>query len=160
MATQRRQSCIRRVLSVVGVTVALVLGGSAAAWAQTPAERGTYLQYTASMTEFLAATGEAPFDWGSDGCTTPNVKDLVKWNQTFENACRRHDFGYGNFGKGGVVEANPLNETVRAGIDGKFRQDMQDACRTMSLSKRLQCLAVASAYYNVVRSVGKYAFYS
>lgn len=160
MATQSQQSSVRRVLSILAVTIALLVGGTTSAWAQTPTQRATDLEFNVSMATFLAAraTGEAPFDWTSDGCSTPAIQDLAKWNGTFTNPCLQHDFGYRNFGVGGVVQN--ATESMRTQIDNKFKQDMYDVCRPMSLGKRVECQFVASAYYNVVRNVGGAAFYS
>jgi Prokaryotic phospholipase A2 len=66
-------------------------------------------------------TGEAPFDWSSDGCSwTP-----PPWSWEQNGPCQLHDFGYRNFGKGLTLERT---EDRRAWIDQRFLDEMQRNC--------------------------------
>jgi hypothetical protein len=67
-------------------------------------------------------TGEAPFDWSSDGCSwTP-----APWSWEQSGPCQLHDFGYRNFGKGLTLERT---EDRRAWIDRRFLDEMRRNCR-------------------------------
>jgi hypothetical protein len=160
MAAQRSGSLVARSVAVLALVVGLLLGAAPAGWAVgTPQDlpRAVVLEFHTSLADFGDAVGEGPFVWATNGCSTPNIKELAKWNHLFVHACTRHDFAYDNFGHGGGLETP--NEPRRAAVDAQLRTDMYGICAPLSWLKAAECRLVASAYYTVVRKVGGIAYY-
>ncbi len=104
---------------------------------------------------FLATEKQAPapFDWRTDGCSTPDIGTLkATVDAIFLDACVRHDFGYRNFGGTGL-RLDPT-EKRRAAVDLQFYRDMQLICRTLPAGEQGFCGVVAFAFYLAVRIFG------
>ena len=118
-------------------------------------EMGGYM--TESMGAFLRhkANTPGPFDWSDNGCSSPvgNAPSGFR----FLNACKRHDFGYRNYGHGLTVV--PYDST-REFVDNRFRTDMYNWCNNnTSGEKNTDCKGWADTYHFAVRWAGGKAFY-
>lgn len=92
-----------------------------------------------------------PFNWSDDGCSVPwGIKTLAAgYSSRFLNACKRHDFGYRNYGPRSALKLGSAGYfDYRKKIDGKFLNDMY------SLSSSNGDRAVALAFYNALRLGG------
>jgi hypothetical protein len=148
----------RRIGTVLALVVILLVGVVSAASADPSRAVAERLAFEVSLTTFAAEVPSSGFNWSSDGCTTPAIQDLQRWNDLFRPACDRHDFSYGVFGAGGDVEVS--TETQRRRIDDQFLRDMNGICiATYTWARRAECLLVARAYYTVIRQVGAAAYY-
>lgn len=100
---------------------------------------------TSSMTDFLVAKqiGLGPFIWTDDGCGGI-VPDLFA-----ANPCKRHDFGYRNYGKGLQLQRN---ETTRRWIDSILYENMLDECaKPEYFFVPSACRSQAVIFYGFVR---------
>ena len=105
---------------------------------------------------------EPPFDWSNDGCSTPwlpNTAILGDFNDDFFRACIQHDFGYANYGVGGL--ALSPNENTRGWIDDRLLEEMRRICNNeVSFIDRPICHIFAVTFHTAVRNFGRSAFYS
>jgi hypothetical protein len=107
------------------------------------------------LTAFLAAKAATlpPFDWSDDGCSVVPDRPL---GFDFHDACLRHDFGYRNFGAGGLaLDPSPAR---RARLDERLRADLATVCARMARVRRTVCSALALTYYEGARLLGSPAF--
>jgi Prokaryotic phospholipase A2 len=152
---------VRSTVVAALVFAMLGLGIPTASAADRAALKAQAVVYTTEpLPQFLAArqVKPAPYDWTSDGCSTPNVGALsATYNTLFRNACLRHDFGYRNFGQDGL-RLDPT-ESRRQKLDGQLRTDMNGICAKQPITKRPQCLSAANTYYSGVRIFGGPAFF-
>lgn len=95
-------------------------------------------------------------NWDTDGCTSVGgvANNIV--NGAFDNACARHDFGYGNHRK---IFADPTYDKLsgREEIDRHFLADMRAACNSrwpFWHPKFAVCHADAKAMHTAVRAAG------
>lgn len=114
-----------------------------------------------SMTSFKnhKAAGYGPYNWSDDGCSAPWFVSVLlgrDWNSEFSWACKRHDFGYRNFGKG--LEIRPT-DTQRATVDSRLLSDMKAWCNAHE-SWNPDCYSAAGKYYAAVRLQGGPHFYT
>lgn len=100
------------------------------------------------------ATAPAPFDWSDDGCSVVPDRPM---GFDFHATCQRHDFGYRNFGRGGLaLDPSPGR---RARLDRRFKADLDAVCARPRLgAQRSLCSALALTYYEGVRLLGASAF--
>jgi hypothetical protein len=99
---------------------------------------------------------DSRLNWNWDSCTPPSQVDLI-WRQSFRDACRRHDFGYNNFGKRMALDKN---EDRRAFVDATFYNDMLGVCARRNPISGISCNTSALAFYNAVRVGGRRGFHS
>ena len=101
-----------------------------------------------------------PYDWSSDGCSTPLPVGLGDTGRSynFRAACQRHDFGYRNFRllDALVGPGQWWNETTRRRIDDQFLADMLVSCAPRPWTQRTSCRAWARVYHRAVRVAGSY----
>jgi hypothetical protein len=148
----------RRIGTVLAFVVIILVGVVPAASGAPPRAVADHVAFEVSLATFAAEAPSSGFNWSSDGCTTPAVQDLQRWNDLFRPACDRHDFSYGVYGVGGDVAVPTV--TQRRRIDDRFLRDMNGICiATFTWARRAECLLVARAYYTVVRQVGAAAYY-
>ncbi|MBS44049.1 MAG: hypothetical protein CMH83_12980 [Nocardioides sp.] len=112
---------------------------------------------TMSMKKFLQAKKNkpAPFNWSDNGCTNSPDKP---GGFNFLPACKRHDFGYANYGHGSVKAAP--TDAVRKLVDDRFLADMRRVCNKYSGESYTKCQGYATAYHQAVRKAGGKAFYA
>ena len=107
-----------------------------------------------------AAPVPGPYDWASDGCSTPLPIGLGDTGRSynFRAACQRHDFGYRNFRLLDAAGAHGQwwNETTRRRIDDQFLTDMLVSCAPRPWTQRTNCRAWARVYHRAVRVAGSY----
>jgi hypothetical protein len=148
-----------RIGTVLAFVVIMLVGVAPAASAAPNRATADRLAFQVDLATVERVVPDSGFRWSSDGCSTPAVGDLERWNSVFQRACDRHDFSYGVYGYGGDVAV--LTETQRQRIDDQFLRDMNGICiATYAWYRRGECLLVARAYYTVVRQVGVLAYYS
>jgi hypothetical protein len=134
--------------------------GSAAADDRAALKAQAVVYTTEPLSQFLAdrKRAPAPFDWSSDGCSTPRVGALsATYNKLFLNACLRHDFGYRNFGER-KLRLDPT-ESRRQKLDSQLRTDMNGICATQTIPQQPQCYSVANTYYSGVRLFGGFTYF-
>lgn len=95
---------------------------------------------------------QEPFQWDSDGCSivldaySPTIHDL-------ESSCRRHDFGYHNYGHRVGIYQN--TEAVRNEVDDNFLADMRYQCSSVPIGlSRSGCLSTARGAWFGVSHLG------
>ncbi len=126
--------------------------------AAQPGKKKTVDKYhNMSMSEFQKNKKKKSdgLNWGDNGCSSPTGDKPSGFN--FLPACQRHDFGYGNYGKGSI-RANPT-DAQRLVVDKKFLADMNAECNKHSGKRYLSCRSWATTYYSAVRKLGGKAFY-
>jgi Prokaryotic phospholipase A2 len=147
-----------RIATVLALVMIILVGVAPAASAAPSRAAADRLAFEVDLATFQREARFSGFNWSSDGCSTPAVPDLERWNAVFRSACDRHDFSYGVYGVGGDV-AVPT-ETQRQRIDDQFLRDMNGICiATYTWFRRAECLVVARAYYTVIRQVGFLAYF-
>jgi hypothetical protein len=171
----------RRIATTFAIATMAFVGTAATALAATPAPpqspevqsdpppatNPTIARANQIMSMDYAAFGrlsknEPPFNWSSDHCSTPwspGTPILGDFNDDFERACDQHDFGYANYGIGGL-ELSP-NEGTRAWIDDRLQQEMRRICNNeVPFLDIPLCHTFATAFYGAVRTFGRGPFYS
>jgi hypothetical protein len=105
-----------------------------------------------------AAPVPGPYDWSSDGCSTPLPVGLGDTGRSynFRAACQRHDFGYRNYRllDASGAQGQWWNETTRRRIDDQFLFDMLASCAPRPWTQRTSCRAWARVYHRAVRVAG------
>ena len=111
---------------------------------------------TRSISSFLTAKGNhpAPYNWSDDGCS--NSPDHPS-GYNFLPACKRHDFGYRNYGNG--LKASPLDST-RAFVNYRFHVDLYNECAKHSGPSGTLCRRIADDYVAAVVVGGGPSFYN
>ncbi len=151
---------LRRLLTSVALTLAVILGSASAAHAATAAQKAAAL---ASFTQTTAGSyqkwnaarqnrdewADYRFDWGTDHCSASPDRPL---GFDFRLSCHRHDFGYRNHKAAGVFTA-----AAKDRIDDAFHADLKRVCATYSAAVRPACLTLAWIYYRAVSIFGSTA---
>ncbi|MGI9019408.1 MAG: phospholipase A2 [Solirubrobacterales bacterium] len=104
-------------------------------------ELGAFLRYRGS------AERDERLDYSTDECSAPVVGSSGQ-SFDFTEACLRHDFGYRNYGRLGLLDG------LRRSIDERFLTDMQAHCATRAHDQVIRCLAWARDFYRGVRAFG------
>jgi hypothetical protein len=94
-----------------------------------------------------------PFDWSTDGCSGPKFTKRI-YKNLFDKPCRLHDFGYRNYGRGLHLGRN---ETTRAWIDLRFKEEMDRRCNHFTgwqSYKGVVCRGEAHLIYDYERETG------
>jgi len=105
------------------------------------ADLGEFLAYRAS------AARDGRLDYSTDECTAP-IAGNAGSTYDFTEACLRHDFGYRNLGRLGLLDAR------RRSVDERFLADMRGHCLTRAALVLIRCLEWARTYYRAVRGFG------
>jgi hypothetical protein len=106
--------------------------------------------FQAEMSEFLAVRklNPMPYSFDSDGCSLPPVaKPLTPYDTRFVPACKRHDFGYQNFGR--RLEIDQV-EATKDEVNAQFLEDMQDICDAHPEWEQTTCEQTASFFQTTV----------
>jgi len=144
-------------LAVIASVLAAVIAaaGPPAAYNSTVARANQIMSMT--YQQFAGAAREAPFEWSSDGCSSPIPLD--GYRIVFAPACRQHDFGYRNYGARWSQKLSPNQETKRW-IDARFAQEMGRICNDDYVGPMVaDCLAIAGLYFNAVARRGGAAYF-
>jgi hypothetical protein len=103
------------------------------------------------LDEFLryrtASDRDARLDYSTDECSAPVIGNEGA-SFDFTEACLRHDFGYRNYGRLGLLGKR------RRAVDERFLADMQAHCATRPVAERVPCLGWARDFYRGVRAFG------
>lgn len=103
------------------------------------------------LEDFLAyrasATRDPRPDYSTDECSAPVVGSTGS-TFDFTQACLRHDFGYRNYGRLGLLDAH------RRSVDERFLADMQEHCLTRDPEELIRCFGWARTFYRGVRAFG------
>lgn len=117
------------------------------------------------------------FDWSTDGCSVPDLGSVAvstpfgtkhvnlnaiaaKYSAAFLPACKIHDFGYRNFGKGSyTVTEGDDNADPRKSVDDRLHANMDSICATnpppvKDFWDKPACDGVAKVFYDAVRVGG------
>lgn len=113
-----------------------------------------------SVEEFLSvrAQNRYPYSFDSDLCSpVPVVGEIIyfftHYDELFADACKRHDFGYQNYGKRLKIDQT---ETMRDRIDLQLLEDTASVCLDtypLNPKKLGECTLVGAAFAGAV-SVG------
>lgn len=89
-----------------------------------------------------------PLDWSSDGCSAGSGVYLTHID---ERVCRRHDFGWRNFGNGPTLDRTSAMKTA---VDDRFLLDMTFRCdvRWTDAANNSICRSQAGAAHIAVRN--------
>src|SRR5688500_11712487 len=79
-------------------------------------------------------------DYSTDECTAPVVGSSGR-TFDFTEACLRHDFGYRNYGRLGLIDER------RREVDALFLADMQAHCATRPPAEAISCLGWARDFH-------------
>lgn len=149
MPTFPRHHYRPRLTAAAGVCLLAACASPATAQEQpsrAEADRIMRLDGAAYTAVRASPTRPRAYDWTTDGCTlTPRP-----WALSFRPACRLHDFGYRNYGRGLRLGRD---ERTRRWIDGRFRTEMLRLCAARPARRyaRSLCRIEASTMYLVVR---------
>ena len=102
---------------------------------------GSFLAYRAS------AGRDERLDFSTDECSAPVVGSSGR-SFDFTEACLRHDFGYRNYGRLGLLD------TRRREVDERFLADMRAHCASRPPEDLLPCLGWARDFHTAVRAFG------
>lgn len=120
----------------------------------------TKYAFSFGLVKFLRTKRNKPYDarldWSDNKCSAPFLKSGI--DALFGDACKRHDFGYRNFGNGPTFSANA---TTKKRIDDKFLADMRWICAKRHGNSG-SCRTAAYGVYTSIRKSGKSetAFYA
>ncbi|MCC3776808.1 phospholipase A2 [Streptomyces sp. UNOB3_S3] len=166
MGFHPRQRAASRLLAGLALCGSFLIGTlpGAASAAATGATRAGHADQVRERADFLMARTyrefpayarqhEKPFDWTTDGCTHPTPRS---WAKVFHDACVIHDFGYRNYGGGGL-RLDPT-EARRKSVDDRFLEEMLRICRDRP-DALTNCPGAARTMHQAVRQYGGAAFY-
>lgn len=127
-------------------------------------QRAKHLQFGVTLHRFLNVRShpkrglDKNFVWKANGCSAPFDAVTQHWQRVFRKQCLRHDFGYRNFGHGLALKSNAA---MKARIDSRFHQDMDNRCGHYG-GDRGNCYAASDAFYVGVTQFGdaQTAFYA
>jgi hypothetical protein len=67
-----------------------------------------------------------PYSFDSDGCSVPiPLNWITAYDVRFEDACKRHDFGFQNLGRRLHISQTPVTQDD---VNDQFMQDMKHIC--------------------------------
>jgi hypothetical protein len=159
---------IGRTITVAIATIAATVATSTAALAGPPSPTNPTVGeanriMALSWEAFAAAPHSAPFDWSTDGCSSPLPATPLA--EMFRPACALHDFGYRNYGARGA--ARSTTPEVKDWIDTRFDAELGRICKKnfgsgptpTSLSPYQQCMQIAGSFIAAVRTKGDPYFF-
>lgn len=112
------------------------------------------------LSEFVdeadATSHDSRLNWTTDRCSGPSVISI--WDDEFGDACRRHDFGYRNFGSSKALDRTADRRDL---IDETFASDMAAVCETRDGPLQASCRLDANVFYLAVHATpwGRSAFF-
>jgi|GEM_PF-1146479 len=116
-----------------------------------------YMQLPLQAFQNLRGVRPPPFNWESRGCSFGEISGPFR--DSFDRACARHEFGYRNYGAGGL--ALDTTEGRRTRIDDRLRDDLNGLCRGEHRGlPETPCLLAAQTVYAGARAAGRNWFFS
>ena len=121
----------------------------------TAFEKASAWVFSTPLGDFIAVADDPGHDnrfvWESDGCSAPVLGNAGR-TYDFTDACRRHDFGYRNFGR--IDGGKKWTKALRERVDRRFLSDMFAGCAARRKLERAACRTWANLYYTAVRQYG------
>jgi len=125
-------------------------------------KRARQLQFSYSLARFIKVKRadksnlDSRFTWKDNGCSAPSI--AAAWSKVFAKSCKRHDFGYRNFGHDLALQST---DAMKRRIDSRLYADMLNQCRHYSGSQG-DCRNAAWVFYQAVANFGaaQTAFYA
>ncbi len=115
-----------------------------------------YMQLPLETFQNLRGVRPPPYNWESRGCAFGEISGPFR--DSFDRACARHEFGYRNYGAGGL--ALDTTEARRTRIDDRLRDDLNGLCRSEHGGVlTTPCLAAAQTVYAGARAAGRNWFF-
>ena len=123
-------------------------------------------QFEDGLEEFLQVRSQNPYPYSfdSEGCSSPEwasylgtLPALVRayGDAAFVDACKRHDFGYQNYGRRLRIDQK---EHIRSAIDKQFLKDMASICISRPAEVAV-CPEVAVIYAGLVAAFARDGFF-
>lgn len=116
-----------------------------------------YMQLPLETFQNLRGVRPPPYNWESRGCSFGEISGPFR--DSFDRACARHEFGYRNYGAGGL--ALDTTEARRTRVDDRLRDDLNGLCRGEHRGLgETPCLIAAQTVYAGARAAGRNWFFS
>lgn len=116
-----------------------------------------YMQLPLQTFQNLRGVRPPPYNWESRGCSFGEISGPFR--DSFDRACARHEFGYRNYGAGGL--ALDTTEGRRTRVDDRLRDDLNGLCRGEHRGlTETPCLIAAQTVYAGARAAGRNWFFS
>ncbi len=116
-----------------------------------------YMQLPLETFQNLRGVRPPPYNWESRGCSFGEISGPFR--DSFDRACARHEFGYRNYGAGGL--ALDTTEARRTRVDDRLRDDLNGLCRSEHRGlTETPCLVAAQTVYAGARAAGRNWFFS
>lgn len=109
------------------------------------AEKVEWLSLSKFIGEADSPDHDPRLNWTTDECSGPSV--ISVWSDEFANPCRRHDFGYRNFGSDKALDKTADRKSE---IDAVFFSDMTKVCKHYHGLLRASCFVDRNVFYNAV----------
>ena len=115
-----------------------------------------YMQLPLQTFQNLRGVRPPPYNWESRGCSFGEISGPFR--DAFDRACARHEFGYRNYGAGGL--ALDTTEGRRTRVDDRLRDDLQGICHGQHQGLlETPCLVAAQTVYAGARVAGRNWFF-
>jgi len=115
-----------------------------------------YMQLPLQTFQNLRGVRPPPYNWQSGGCSFGEISGPFR--DAFDRACARHEFGYRNYGAGGL--ALDPTEGRRTRVDDRLREDLHGICQGQHAGLlQTPCMVSAQAVYAGARAAGRNWFF-
>jgi hypothetical protein len=116
-----------------------------------------YMQLPLVTFQNLRGVRPPPFNWESRGCSFGEISGPFR--DSFDRACARHEFGYRNYGAGGL--AIETTEARRTRIDDRLHEDLNGLCHGEHAGlTETPCMIAAQTVYAGARAAGRNWFFT
>ncbi len=116
-----------------------------------------YMQLPLQTFQNLRGVRPPPYNWESRGCSFGEISGPFR--DSFDRACARHEFGYRNYGAGGL--ALDTTEARRTRVDDRLRDDLTSLCHGEHRGlTETPCLLAAQTVYAGARAAGRNWFFT
>jgi hypothetical protein len=116
-----------------------------------------YMQLPLVTFQNLRGVRPPPFNWESRGCSFGEISGPFR--DSFDRACARHEFGYRNYGAGGL--ALDPTEGRRTRIDDRLHEDLNGLCHGEHRGlTETPCMLAAQTVYAGARAAGRNWFFT
>lgn len=115
-----------------------------------------YMQLPLQTFQNLRGVRPPPYNWESHGCSFGEISGPFR--EAFDRACARHEFGYRNYGAGGL--ALDTTEGRRTRVDDRLRDDLHGICQGQHQGLlQTPCMVAAQTVYAGARAAGRNWFF-